>query len=122
MYCKVMPGPPNDSIEFGEKFAPLTVKLCTVNPWGLELGNTLVIDGGDIITLPCSGIVVGELGALLEMLIVPEYGPTPVGEKITLKLPEVDGAMFPMLVDGFVMANGSWVGDIRDDKISCAGI
>jgi hypothetical protein len=60
----------------------------SVNPWGLELGNTFVIEGGGMITVPPSAIVVGELGALLVIVIIPEYGPAPLGEKAIPKLPD----------------------------------
>jgi len=59
-----------------------------------------------VITVPCNGILVGELGALLVILTDPEYGPAPAGEKMTSNVPEVLGAMFPMLDDGLMMKNG----------------
>ena len=66
--------------------------------------------GRDTRPVPCIGIDVGEVGALLSIVTFPEDEPGLVERKITSNVPCVFCVRVPgILGEGLMMANGSWV-------------
>ena len=63
--------------------------------------------GGTNEPVPCSEIVVGELGALLRIVTFPENGPAAVGVKIMSKLAVPRCGMLATIFDeGLMIAKG----------------
>src|SRR6266436_4694271 len=85
---------------------PLSVKLASV-----RLPMTKIDPPPDCgrTPVPCNGIRVGEVGALLVIVTLPENGPGAKGVKIVSNVAVVAGRMFPMLGEVLMSANGSWV-------------
>ncbi len=58
-------------------------------------------------TVPCSGMTVGDVGALLSIVTLPENGPATVGVKIMSKLAVPPGGMLaPIFDEGLMIAKG----------------